>query len=127
LGYANVPEVTPKETAGMEIAKWTAPKPGDSATAAKPTMVKEKNITQEMRQAAFDNYETTDDHGLHIIGTAKDQFGTPFYIVKNSWNANSNKFGGYFYASIPYVRYKTTCIMVNKKAIPAKIAKKLGL
>ena len=85
------------------------------------------NITPELRQTAFDNYETTDDHGLHIIGTAKDQNGNPFYIVKNSWNANSNKFGGYFYASIPYVRYKTTCIMVNKKAIPAKIAKKLGL
>ena len=127
LGYANVPEAASKETAGMEAAKWTATKTGDSATAAKSAMVKEMNITPELRQEAFDNYETTDDHGLHIIGTAKDQFGTPFYIVKNSWNANSNKFGGYFYTSIPYVRYKTTCIMVNKKAIPSKIAKKLGL
>lgn len=127
LGYANVPEAAPKETAGMEIAKWTASKEGETASAPKPTMIKEMNITPELRQTAFDNYETTDDHGLHIIGTAKDQNGNPFYIVKNSWNANSNKFGGYFYASIPYVRYKTTCIMVNKKAIPAKIAKKLGL
>jgi bleomycin hydrolase len=127
LGYANVPEDAPKETAGMEAAKWTAPKGVDTAKVVKPAMVKEKNITQEVRQEAFDNYETTDDHGLHIIGTAKDQYGTPFYIVKNSWNASSNKFGGYFYSSIPFVKYKTTCIMVNKKAIPAKIAKKLGL
>ena len=127
LGFANVPVEAPKETAGMESDKWTAPKAGDSATKAKPVMVKEKNITPELRQEAFDNYETTDDHGLHIIGTAKDQNGVPFYIVKNSWNANSNKFGGYFYASAPFVRYKTTCIMVNKKSIPARIAKKLGL
>lgn len=125
LGFANVPEAAPKVTAGMEADKWTAPKEGE--TVAKPTMVKEMNITQELRQEAFDNYETTDDHGLHIIGTAKDQFGTPFYIVKNSWNATSNKFGGCFYTSIPFVKYKTTCIMVNKKAIPSKIAKKLGL
>jgi bleomycin hydrolase len=124
-GYAVVPEAPAKETAGMEIDKWQKPKEGDATV--KPTPIKEKNITQEMRQEAFDNYETTDDHGLHIIGTANDQEGNLFYIVKNSWNANSNKFGGYFYASVPYVRYKTTCIMVNKKAIPAKIAKKLGL
>jgi bleomycin hydrolase len=127
LGYANVPEKDVKETAGMEMSKWTAPKEGEAATTEKPAMVQEKNITPELRQEAFDNYETTDDHGLHIIGTAKDQYGDPFYIVKNSWNANSNKFGGYFYASIPFVRYKTTCIMVNKKAIPSKIARKLGL
>ena len=124
-GYAIVPDVAEKITAGMEIDKWQTKKEGD--VAAKPALIKEKNITQELRQEAFDNYETTDDHGLHIIGTAKDQEGNPFYIVKNSWNANSNKFGGYFYASVPFVKYKTTCIMVNKKAIPAKIAKKLGL
>ena len=124
-GYAVVPEITEKATAGMEIDKWQAKKEGDVAPKTAP--IKEKNITQEMRQEAFDNYETTDDHGLHIIGTAKDQEGNPFYIVKNSWNANSNKFGGYFYASVPFVKYKTTDIMVNKKAIPAKIAKKLGL
>jgi bleomycin hydrolase len=127
LGFANVPEAAPVETAGMEAAKWTATKTADSANTAKTTAVKEMNITQEVRQEAFDNYETTDDHGLHIIGTAKDQWGDPFYIVKNSWNTTNGKFAGYFYASIPYVRYKTTCIMVNKKAIPAKIAKKLGL
>jgi len=126
-GYANVPEDIAPETAGMEAAKWVAPKPGDTAAGPKPSMVKEKNITQELRQEAFDNYETTDDHGIHIIGTAKDQWGDPFYIVKNSWNLSNGKFAGYFYASVPFVRYKTTCIMVNKKAIPAKIAKKLGL
>jgi bleomycin hydrolase len=127
LGYANVPESVPVSTVGSEAAKWTSTKTTDSVKVAQPTQVKELNVTQELRQQAFDDYETTDDHGLHIMGTAKDQWGDPFYIVKNSWNTTNGKFAGFFYASIPYVRYKTTCIMVNKKAIPAAIAKKLGL
>jgi bleomycin hydrolase len=89
--------------------------------------LKEKKITQELRQAAFDDQETTDDHGMHIIGLAKDQFGKQFYIVKNSWGDDYNSYKGYFYASIPYVRYKTTSIMVNKNAIPKNIRKKLGI
>ncbi len=87
---------------------------------------KEKAITQEMRQAAFDNYETTDDHGMHITGSAKDQNGTPFYLVKNSWGTG-NRYEGYLYASKAYVQYKTTAIMVNKNGIPPAIRKKLGL
>ncbi|MES2678706.1 MAG: C1 family peptidase [Bacteroidota bacterium] len=84
-------------------------------------------ITQELRQKAFDNYETLDDHGMHILGTAKDQAGTLYYIVKNSWGTERNQCDGYFYASESYVLYKTTSIMLNKKAIPASIAKKLGI
>jgi bleomycin hydrolase len=87
---------------------------------------KEKVITQELRQVAFDNQETTDDHGMHIIGLAKDQNGKVYYKVKNSWG-NYNSYDGYFYASKPYVRYKTTSIMVNKNAIPDDIRKKLGI
>lgn len=88
--------------------------------------VKEKTITQENRQLAFDNFETQDDHGMHITGLAKDQEGKNYFIVKNSWGTN-NGCGGYFYASVPYFAYKTTCFMVNKKAIPAAIAKKMGI
>ena len=87
---------------------------------------KEKVITQKFRQAAFDSQETTDDHAMHIIGLAKDQNGTPYYKVKNSWGPY-NSFDGYFYASIPYVQYKTTAIMVNKNSIPEEIRKKLGI
>jgi len=84
-------------------------------------------VTQENRQLAFDNYETQDDHGMHIVGMVKDQNGTPYYIVKNSWGTEKNECDGYFYASESYVLYKTTNIMVHKKAIPAAIAKKLGI
>lgn len=84
-------------------------------------------ITQENRQVAFDNYETQDDHGMHIVGMVKDQTGTPYYLVKNSWGTDRNDCDGYFYASESYVLYKTTSIMVHKKALPAAIAKKLGI
>ncbi|PUZ26681.1 aminopeptidase [Chitinophaga costaii] len=87
---------------------------------------KEKTITPEMRQLAFDNYETQDDHGMHIIGLVKDQNGNKYFRVKNSWGT-PNFDQGYFYASEPYFQLKTTAIMVNKKALPAAIAKKLGI
>lgn len=83
------------------------------------------NVSPEMRQEAFDDQTTQDDHGMHIVGSAKDQNGVKYYLVKNSWGAENNEMGGYFYCSKPYFLYKTTGIMVNKKAIPAEIAKKM--
>ena len=87
---------------------------------------KERTITQQMRQEAYDNYETTDDHGMVIVGTATDQIGNPYYKVLNSWDAMP-PYGGYYYFSRPFVEYKTTDIMVNKRALPKAIAAKLGL
>ncbi len=82
--------------------------------------------TQEMRQTAFDNWETTDDHGMHIYGVAKDQNGREYYMVKNSWG----EFGDYkgtWYMTKNFVAYKTMDYMVNKNAIPKDIRKKLGI
>lgn len=93
--------------------------------ATKP--VKQLTITPEIRQKAFDNYETQDDHGMHILGMVKDQNNTNYYYVKNSWGKEHNECDGYFFASESYVLYKTTSIMLHKKAIPAAIAKKLGI
>lgn len=91
------------------------------------TPAKQKEITQELRQKAFDDYETTDDHGMHIVGIVKDQNGTKYYIVKNSWGTLKNDCRGYFYVSEAYVRYKTTSIMVNKESLKKEQAKKMGL
>ncbi len=86
----------------------------------------EKVITQEMRQIAFDNYSTTDDHGMHLTGIVKDQNGTKYYIVKNSWGTK-NDCDGYMYASVPYIQYKTMDIMVHKDALSKATKKKLGI
>ncbi|MDY0989150.1 C1 family peptidase [Flavobacterium sp. CFBP9031] len=86
----------------------------------------EPEITPEMRQAAFDNYTTTDDHGMHIIGLAKDQTGKEYYIVKNSWG-ETNDYKGFLFVTKNFVKYKTTALLVNKGGIPAEIAKKLGV
>ncbi len=88
---------------------------------------KELEITQEMRQEAFDNFETTDDHGMHITGIVKDQNDTKYYIVKNSWGNKSNDCDGYFYASEAFVKYKTMDILIHKDALTKKMTKRLGL
>jgi len=89
--------------------------------------VKEKIVTQQERQDAFDEQTTTDDHGMHITGLIKDQNGTKYFIVKNSWGTKYNQCNGYFYASFPYVRYKTMNIMIHKDALSKEMKKKLGI
>lgn len=86
----------------------------------------EKVITTELRQEAFDNYQTTDDHGMQITGIAKDQNGKEYYIVKNSWGV-TNDYKGYLYVSKNFVKYKTTAFLLHKKGIPSDISKKLGI
>lgn len=89
--------------------------------------VKQLQVTQELRQKAFDNYETQDDHGMHAIGLVKDQQGTLYYLIKNSWGKERNKCGGYFYASESYLLMKSTSIMLHKSALSPEIRKKLGI
>ncbi len=88
---------------------------------------KEKEITQQNRQEAFDNYSTTDDHGMHITGIFKDQTGKVYYHVKNSWGTKNNDCDGYLFASEAFVKYKTMDIMIHKDALPADLKKKLGI
>jgi len=128
-GVAVVPDKNAPEVAGLEKAKWEKMTDMDKekllAKCDKP--MPEKTITQEMRQKEFDNYQTTDDHGMHIIGIAKDQNGTKYYIVKNSWGTDGSPYKGYFYASESYVKLKTMDIMINKAALPKDLKTKLGL
>ncbi len=86
--------------------------------------VKEIEVTQEMRQDAFERKLTTDDHGMHIVGIVKDQNGKKYFIVKNSWG-DTNDLNGFFFVSYPYFKYKTTMIMVHKDAVPKDIKKKM--
>lgn len=111
---------------GFDHRNGTAVVPADGDfEAAADGPVPQLEIHQDLRQVAFDNFETTDDHGMHITGIAHDQDGGKYYIVKNSWG-DSNNCGGYLFASEAYVRYKTMDIMVHRESVPAAIADKLG-
>jgi bleomycin hydrolase len=105
-----------------KVDEMTAEEKENMFNGPKPEM----DITEEVRQKAFDNYQTTDDHGMHIVGVSKDQDGKEYYIVKNSWGA-SNDYKGYLYVTKNFIKYKSTALMVNKGAIPATIAKKMGI
>jgi len=87
----------------------------------------EKTITPEIRQLAFNNYSSTDDHLMHIIGISHDQNGKKYFITKNSWAANSNKSGGYLNVSEAYARLNTIAILIHKSAIPSEIKSRLKL
>jgi hypothetical protein len=127
-GVAIVPEVNVTELSGSDQARWLGMSPAEREMLAsnfyKPGY--EKTITQEIRQEGFDNYETTDDHGMLIYGIATDQYGTKYYIVKNSWG-ETGKYKGIWYASEAFVKYKTINIVVHKNALPATIKAKLGV
>ncbi len=81
-------------------------------------------VNQETRQIGFNNYETTDDHGMHIVGIAKNNEGKKFYLAKNSWGTD-NAYEGYIYLSENYVLSKTISLVLNKNALPKRIRNKL--
>ena len=87
----------------------------------------EVNVTPEIRQQGYESFATTDDHLMHLTGIAKDQNGTKYYITKNSWAADSNKFGGYLNMSESYVRAKTIFVMMHKDSLPKELKNKLGI
>ena len=112
---------------GSDMQKWV----GMSKDKQKEELTKrplpEKTITQQMRQDAFDNWENTDDHGMQIFGTAKDQNGKRYYMVKNSWGTVKSDYKGIWYISEAFMQYKTNDVLVHKNAIPKDIRKKLGI
>ncbi len=124
-GIAVMPDVDKvQELSGSDMAHWLKMKPEEKKLNSKPQP--QKWCTQEERQKAYDNWETTDDHGMLIYGIAKDQEGNEYYMVKNSWG-KAGKYEGIWYASKAFARYKTMNIVVHKDALPKNIRKKLGL
>ncbi|HAN17145.1 MAG: aminopeptidase [Bacteroidetes bacterium GWC2_33_15] len=127
-GVAIVPDIKYEETSGSDKERLTGltAKEKDEILYSFEKQLKELEITPELRQKEFDNYNTTDDHGMHIVGIAKDQNGNKFYKVKNSWDID-NPYNGYIFMSEAFIKFKATDIMIHKNGIPKEIAKKLGL
>ena len=125
-GVMTVPDVKAPAAPGTDQAHWTGLTPSQrrSEMAGKPSP--ELTITQELRQEGYDNWETTDDHGMVIFGIATDQTGKEYYMVKNSWGS-AGQYNGIYYASKAFVAYKTINILVHKDGIPKDIRKKLGI
>jgi aminopeptidase C len=128
LAYAIDAKKTTQNLQGSDMAKWlkmTTTKKRDiidSLGVSVPEIVP----TQQMRQERFDNWELTDDHGMHIFGVAKDQNGKEYYMVKNSWGETGD-YKGIWYMTKAFIAANTMDFLINKKAIPANIRKKLGL
>lgn len=128
-GYATMPKgKTEADMDGTELARWVKlsdrDRENEKYKAKGP--VEEITVTPELRQEWFDRQETTDDHGMVIVGKAVDQKGNRYYKVKNSWDTNQ-KYDGYFYVSEPYFMAKTIDIYLNKEGVPKNILKKLSL
>ena len=121
---AIVPKTTSSAGIGSDQSRWTGEKAGAKITEADNEG--ELEISQEIRQLAYDNWETTDDHGMQIYGIAKDQNGKEYFMMKNSWG-DYGPYKGFWYVSKPYVAYKTMNIVINKNAVPKDIRKKLGI
>jgi len=126
-GIGQLPDVKSAEFSGSDQARWT----GLTSDWSKREFLTSKPLpeikaTQALRQEGYDNWETTDDHGMLIYGIAKDQNGKEYYMAKNSWGTD-NQYKGTWYFTKTFVAMKTIDVMVHKDAIPADIAKKLGL
>lgn len=127
-GFAVMPRKrTEADMDGTELARWvhlSDQERNDKQFDVKGP-VEEIEVTPELRQEMFDRQETTDDHGMEIVGTATDRKGNRYYKVKNSWDTNQ-VYDGFFYVSEPYFLAKTLSVLVHKDAVPSAIAKKLN-
>ena len=126
-GLAVLLDTNAKPTSGSDQERWVGKSEEKKAEEEKPKeLPKELEVTQETRQQGYDNKTTTDDHGMHLYGTAVDQNGTKYYLIKNSWG-ETGAFKGVWYMSEKFVKAKTLNFVVNKNAVPKDIRKKLGI
>lgn len=112
---------------GSDAAHWLGLTDKDKKEELTRKPLPEMEVTQQMRQQAYDSWENTDDHGMQIFGTAHDQNGKRYYMIKNSWGTQKSDYKGIWYVSEAFMKYKTNDILVHKNAIPKDIRKKLGI
>ncbi len=125
-GLALYPDMDAPDAPGADQARWLKldRKAKGAEISKKP--LPQKQVTAESRQRGFDNFETGDDHGMHLFGTAKDQQGNKYYMIKNSWG-KTGKYNGIWYMTPEFCAAKTINYVVNKNAISKELKKKYGI
>lgn len=119
---SDVSETTFSGSKGIAVI----PEKTEDAMAILDEIKPEKKITSEFRQEEFENYNTMDDHLMHIVGKAKDQKGNVYYKVKNSWGTTSGR-NGFVYMSVPYLKLKAISVLLHKDGLQPQTRKSLGL
>ena len=123
-GYARLIDHKKNSSHGSDKERWVGK--GKDNKEEVNTLPVEEEVTQESRQKDFDIKSTTDDHGMHAFGIAKDQYGNKYIMVKNSWG-KTGKYKGIWYLSEAYTKAKVLDIIVHKDALPKSLKKKLGI
>jgi bleomycin hydrolase len=84
-------------------------------------------INDDARQFRFSNGTTTDDHGMHLVGSAMKD-GKEWFLIKDSGSGSRNndpsapEFGYYFFSE-DYVKLKMMDFMVHKDAVKEILSK----
>ena len=125
-GLAVWPDMEAPEAPGQDQARWLKLDRKSKGQELTKKPLPQKKVTAESRQRGYDNFETTDDHGMHIFGIAKDQKGNKYYMVKNSWGV-TGKYNGIWYMTPEFCAAKTMNYVVNKNAVPKDLQKKYGI
>ena len=112
-----------EKTFSQKFGVAIIPKNVDNNEKSLTYIVEENDITPELRQQEFENYNTTDDHLMHIVGLVKDQNDTEYYKVKNSWGSTGDRIGnrGYVYMSKAFFKLKTISVMVHKDVLTEEL------
>ena len=64
----------------------------------------------------------TDDHCMAVVGIVRDDDGTRYFVMKNSWG-NANPYGGLMLMSFDYFRWNTVAVNIPRDICP-RIAEK---
>lgn len=85
--------------------------PGFSFRRGIAVLPSKQQVDQQARQEEYENFKTTDDHCMAIVGLARDDSGQRYFVMKNSWGTD-NPYGGLMYMSEDYLRMKTIAVFM---------------
>ena len=125
-GLAVYPDMEAPDAPGADQARWLKLDRSAKGNELWKCPSPQKVVTPAERQKGYDNFETGDDHGMHLFGIAKDQDGNKYFMIKNSWGI-TGKYDGIWYMSYEFARAKTLNYVINKNALSKELKKKYNI